>query len=138
MIHMLDIEVSKSRSSSFVSAQKKGSCTSVHESYAEHQIFRSVLLYCQNQKESGETRYGARTLNPATCNLGRSSVNASDLFVALKYSAVTEHPAVTAIEPLGETSPTRTTAREFSPPIEHLQRTPRAGPVISEQRSIRP
>ncbi|XLT35437.1 hypothetical protein HN873_066729 [Arachis hypogaea] len=85
-----------------------------------------------------KTRDGARTLSPATCNRGRSPVNASDLFVALKYGAVAEHPAVAAIELLRETPLTRTTTRYLSSPTEHLQCTPRTGSVVSEQRSSRP
>ncbi|KAL4381918.1 hypothetical protein AHAS_Ahas04G0181500 [Arachis hypogaea] len=39
---------------------------------------------------------GTRTLSPATCNRGRSQVNASDLCVALKLGAIAEHLAYTA------------------------------------------
>ncbi|XLT82423.1 hypothetical protein S245_004225 [Arachis hypogaea] len=61
-----------------------------------------------------ETRYGARTLSPATCNEGRSQVNASDLFVALKHGAVTEHPAFAATQ-----SPARSRRSELPPKRSH-------------------
>ncbi|KAL4350020.1 hypothetical protein AHAS_Ahas10G0100200 [Arachis hypogaea] len=75
-----------------------------------------------------ETRDGTRNLSPATCNRGRSQVNASDLFVALKHGAIAEHPAFAATQPSGETPPIRTAARKISPPNRASSEYSASGP----------